>query len=74
MPMTVGEHTHEHLESVLGQPLTSSYLVSSAIALAGQYEGPRRLLRGPSTFRGAMAPPCRSGRGPEDYASDSSGS
>ncbi len=34
-----------------GQPLTSSNLVSSAIALTGQYvEGPRSSLRGPSTL------------------------
>ncbi|SNB88661.1 hypothetical protein SAMN02745831_04942, partial [Streptomyces sp. PgraA7] len=50
-----------------GQPLTSSNLVSSAIALTGQYvEGPRSLLRGPSTLGVAVAsirprrPPARS--------------
>ncbi|WP_326741870.1 HAMP domain-containing sensor histidine kinase [Streptomyces sp. NBC_01768] len=41
---TLGKH-------VGGNPLTSSNLVSSAIALTGQYvEGPRSLLRGPSTL------------------------
>ncbi len=48
-----------------GQPLTSSNLVSSAIALTGQYvEGPRSSLRGPSTLVVTRRWPQRAGQDP----------